>query len=354
MIENKIGIIGSGSWATAIVMMLLEKADRTVGWWVRNDDIRRTLAAEQRNPAHLVEARLDTLRTLLTADLMEVVDRSSDLILAIPSAFIESVLVRIPADALRGKNIISAVKGVIPKCNLTVSQYLTDNMGVDPARIAVISGPTHAEEVCQRRPTFLTIAASNLALADQVADYFRCAYVHTSVTPDLGGVETACLVKNIYAIGAGLVQGLGYGDNLTAVGVVASMKEMVDLLDTFKPLPNRDFKHYCFAGDLMVTCWSSHSRNRALGVAVAQGRTPEQVFASSGSVAEGYYSVANLVSHIDELGLRGRFPIVESVYRVLYEGADPRAEIDFLVGNVFDNPRPVPFDIVPHRNPAAQ
>ena len=335
MKENSIGVIGSGSWATAIILILLERAGRTVNWWVRNAEMRQAIAATGRNPKHLPAATLDTERLRITGDLDALVAESQLIFLAIPSAFIGQVLKQIDPERLKDKQIVSAIKGSLPRCNSTVSQFLTEQMGVQRDNICVISGPTHAEEVCQRKPTFITMASSNPALARLVADEMRCPFLHTAVSADIGGIETTGLLKNIYAIGAGICQGLGYGDNMRAVTVVASAKELISILDTYKPAYDRITNAYSYTGDLMVTCWSEHSRNRALGQAIAQGETVEQVFARTGAVAEGYYNAAIMQDHIVHSGHEGSFPIVESIYGILYNGADPRKTMEYLINNVF-------------------
>ena len=290
MKKNKIGMIGSGSWATAIVKILLERAGREVNWWVRSDETYEKIIAEGRNPRHLHEARLDATRLHVSTDLQQVIADSTYLLLAVPSAYLHEVLKSLPREAFQGKKLISAIKGTIPDCCLSVSMYLREYFGVSRDAICVVSGPSHAEEVCREMPTFLTLASSNIVLANEMACMLRCSYLHTTTTTDIDGVERCGLGKNIYAIAAGLCQGLDYGDNLNAVLTAAAMREMHNLLDHSMPCPDRNIYDNYYMGDLVVTCWSHHSRNRALGEAVARGEKPEEVFASTGSVAEGYYS----------------------------------------------------------------
>ena len=208
-------------------------------------------------------------------------------------------------------------------------------MAVPADNICVVSGPSHAEEVATEMPTFLTVASGNIAFAQEVADMLRCSYCHTSTTNDFSGIEHCVLAKNIYAIAAGICQGLGYGDNLNAVLTSAALREISEQLEKFIPYEGRQMSDYCYLGDLMVTCWSHHSRNRALGVAVAGGETPQQVFARTGSVAEGYYSVKNMHTIYERFGATDKIPIAEAVYRILYEGSDPKKEMEYLVDNVF-------------------
>lgn len=329
-----IGVIGSGSWATAIVKILLEQADRRVNWWVRNEESRKGLLRDGHNPVHLPDVALDTSRLDISDDLAEVVSKSEYLFLVTPSAFIANVLEQLPKSAYKGKKFVSAIKGIIPERRISVSVYLESIVKVKRNDICVISGPTHAEEAGHGKPTFLTMASNSPTLAIEVEQMMRCPYLHTTHTTDILAVERVGLLKNVYAIGAGMCQGLGYGDNLNAVMVSAAMRELSRLIQVF-PSVNRNIADNCYLGDLMVTCWSKHSRNRRLGEELARGGEVDAIFEKMGTVAEGYYSSKNF----HELGMMiGRcddMPIAEAVYRVLYEGADPKAEIDDLIENVF-------------------
>ncbi len=328
-------MIGSGSWATAIVKILLEREGREVNWWVRSNVTREKIIAEGYNPRHLPDARLDATRMHVSTDLQAVIANSTYLLLAVPSAYLHEVLKTLPRDVFHGKKIVSAIKGTIPDCCLSVSSYLRECFGVSRNAICVVSGPSHAEEVCHEMPTFLTFASSNIVLADEMACMLRCSYLHTATTTDIDGVERCGLCKNIYAIAAGLCQGLDYGDNLNAVLTAAAMREMHNLLDHSLPCPDRNIYDNYYMGDLVVTCWSRHSRNRALGEAVARGERPADVFARTGSVAEGYYSVKNLHQIACEYSLQHVVPIAEAVYNILYNGANPDSTVKQLIDTVF-------------------
>ena len=271
----------------------------------------------------------------MSTDLAEIIGASSHLLLAIPSAYVHQVLSVLPKDAFRGKKITSAVKGSVPDCVTSVSIYLQECFGVNKEDICVASGPSHAEEVCREMPTFLTLASSNKALADEMAGMLHCHYLHTNTTVDIDGVERCGLMKNIYAIAAGICQGLSYGDNLNAVLTAAAMREMHNLLDHNLPFPDRNIYDSYYMGDLVVTCWSRHSRNRALGEAVAKGERPADVFARTGSVAEGYYSVKNLHMLAVKHNMQHVVPIAEAIYSILYEGADPKNTMEHLIDTAF-------------------
>lgn len=329
-----IAVIGSGSWATAMVKILQENSPQRVNWWARNKAVADGIAATGRNPLHLSDVQLDPGRLWVDNDLAAVVAASDMLLLAVPSAYIDQVLSRLTPDALQNRRIVSAIKGTLPDCCMSISHYVEERFGVEPDNICVVSGPSHAEEVAHGLPTYLTAASRNEAFAREVADRLHSRYIITSVTTDIDGVERCGLAKNIYAIAAGICCGLDYGDNLCAVLTAAAIREIGRLLDAGTPFPGRNILDNCYLGDLTVTCWSRHSRNRALGEAVAHGEKPEAVFARTGSIAEGYYSVRNMHRIAKSIGRTSLIPIAEAVYRVLYKDSDPRQEMERLIETV--------------------
>ena len=328
-----IGVVGSGSWATAIVKILLEDEQQRVRWWVRSNEVCESLRCRGVNPRHLSTLQLDESRLMPSTKLEQVVTDCETIFVAVPSAYVERVLTQLPKDSYAGKRIASLVKGTLPGQLKSVSMFLEQDLGIDRDHICVVSGPSHAEEVACSMPTFLAVASRCPKLAADIEQMLQCSYIHTSHNTDIDGVELCGLGKNIYAIAAGMCQGLGYGDNLNAVLATAAFREMRTLLLRNIPDEERDLAQPCYMGDLMVTCWSQHSRNRALGVAVALGKTVEEAFSNMGTVAEGYYSVQSL--HL--LGEREGFeaPVAEAVYRVLYEKSEPRKEIEYLIAHVF-------------------
>lgn len=323
-IEHRmIAMIGGGSWATAIVKILLEDKSRRLNWWVRSEEVRDGLAATSHNPHHLTSVALDAKRLHVSTDLAEVVAASDILVLAVPSVYLAETLALLPSDAYRGKRFVSAIKGFVPQQRQSVSKFLEATLPVGADSISVVSGPSHAEEVAEGKATFLTVASHNRQLADEVASLLRCKYIHTSVSDEVDSLELCGLAKNVYAVAAGLAAGLGYGDNLVAVLTTAAAHELQSLL----PETTLAFR---LLGDLIVTCFSRHSRNRALGEAVAHRQRPADHFRNTGMVAEGYYSAA--VMH--HMATPCTTPIAEAVYSILYEDADPRKSIDYLIDNV--------------------
>lgn len=335
MNNRMIGVIGSGSWGTAIVKILLENSETHINWWVRSEETCNSLEHNGRNPRHLSEVRLDPTRIHTSTSLESIILNSSLLLLAIPSAYLHTTLSHLPQGLLGDKRIVSLVKGSIPEYCLSVSLYLEKVHGVPKENICIVSGPSHAEEVGNGMPTFLTIATRNNSLALEVEQALRCPYIHTSLTHDIDGIERCGLGKNVYAIAAGICQGLGYGDNLNAVVTLAAAKEMQRILEINLPDKQRDFNMPCYWGDLMVTCWSRHSRNRSLGEALAKGIPIGEDSSCKGTLPEGYYSVKTIHKRAVEQHIEATIPIAEAIYRILYEGADPKKEMDFLIDHLF-------------------
>ncbi|MBR4738764.1 MAG: NAD(P)-binding domain-containing protein [Bacteroidales bacterium] len=323
MTDNMIAMIGSGSWATALVKILLENRSHHLRWWMRDGEVRDSLATTGRNPRHLTDLQLDASRFHVSTDLSSVVATSDTLVLAVPSVFLANTLATLPATALHGKHIVSAVKGYLPGYRKSVSEYLQEQLQVPADNICVVSGPSHAEEVAEGKATFLTVASSNRQLATNAAAMLGCGYIHASVSDEVHTIELCGLTKNVYAVAAGIADGLGYGDNLVAVLTTAAAHEIQGIIPetalTFRLL-----------SDLIVTCFSRHSRNRALGVAVAHGVSPGQYFRDTGMVAEGYYSAdaMHFMSHPCPT------PIADAVYDILYRGADPATCFSYLIDNV--------------------
>ena len=326
-----IGVIGSGDWATAIIKILQEDPSRKVCWWVRRAEVREALLTNGHNLDHLPDVKFDLGRLNVSGDLAEVVAQCSHLVLAIPSAFIASVLNSLPPSAYVGKKFVSAIKGAVPEVANSVSYYLEHCLKVPKNDICVISGPTHAEEVCRQMPTFLAVASSNLKLAKEVEDLLECSYLHTLSTENIVGVEVAGLMKNIYAIGAGICQGVGYGDNMTAVYVTTAYREMVTATRNLQLGAEYDMAMYCYLGDLMVTCWSQHSRNRRLGYLLGKGMDKDEIFKQLGTTPEGYYSARIVHQFLSEL--HHLLPLSEAVYRVLYEGSTAQSEMERIISS---------------------
>lgn len=310
--------------ATAILKIILEQPDAQVCWYVREPEIRESLSKSGRNLRYLGEVRLDMSRVQVVDNPQAVVDACQDVYLVIPTAYLHGALSEVDPATLRRCNIISAVKGFVPQSDEIVTDHLQHQFGMPADQLCVISGPTHAEEIAREQLTFLSAASPNHQLAESVATQLRCRYLNMTVMDDMRGIQFASALKNIYAVAAGFCKGMGGGDNLLAVLVSQSAREM----QLFHHLmqPERELKLSLelmppFLGDLLVTCYSQFSRNRTLGTMIGRGYSVQSAQLEMNMVAEGYYAVKSLEKIRRQLNVE--MPIAQAVYSILYEGKRP-------------------------------
>ncbi|MBR3528209.1 MAG: NAD(P)H-dependent glycerol-3-phosphate dehydrogenase [Bacteroidales bacterium] len=337
-----IGLLGSGSWATAIVKILLEKKDRKINWWVREEEAIPTLLEEKHNPLYLSEAYIDTSRTNISSDINEVIRKSDDIYIVIPSAFIHRALKDVSPILLQSKRYISAVKGIVPEFTAIITEYLREQMNIDYSQMCIISGPSHAEEAARQKLTYLTVASTNKDFAEQVRRQISCQYIKTTYSTDMTGIECAAVLKNIYAIAAGLCRGLGYGDNIIAVLISNALQEMTDFMQTISPIIGdgdfnadarlRQFESFAYLGDLLVTSYSQFSRNRTFGNMLGYGYSIKAAQLEMKMVAEGYYAVDGIEKIRRQQQLH--MPIVEAVYAILYAKKSPAKIMKRLLENL--------------------
>lgn len=321
----KVGVIGSGSWATAILKILQTNGVET-SWYIRGRESVDYVVRYGSNPKYLTGVDIDTRICFPSDDIDEVVESCQMLVLAIPSAFIAETLEKVSVP-LTGKSFLTAIKGLVPRENRTVSDYLVDAYGVDTGSIAYVTGPCHAEEVAQERLSYLTIASGSPTLAEQIAAMLRTRFISVCTTADIAGAQYASVMKNIYAVAAGISHGLGYGDNYLAVLVSNAAQEMERLLDRICG-PGRDIKRTAYLGDLLVTAYSQFSRNRTFGSLVGRGHSVRAAQAEMLMVAEGYYASRSI--HEANQSFGAEIPIADAVYRILYERANAKKVFDRL------------------------
>ena len=323
--DRTIGILGGGSWATAIVKLLQEN-QLSINWYIREPEIRKHMQVHGNNPVYLSDVTLDQTLIQLTGNVEECVQSSEYLILAIPSAFLDKTIGNI-GSSFSGKKVFSAIKGMVPEYNQIVGNYLQDQIGVPADDFGVLTGPCHAEEVALERLTYLTIACQDKKKAEFMADCLRCNYLRPVVSDDIYGTEYSAVMKNIIAIAAGVAHGLGYGDNFQAVLISNGAREIQQFTDAFYP-NNRNINASAYLGDLLVTTYSQFSRNRRLGTMLGKGYTVESANLEMTMVAEGYYAARSITEICKQKKLV--LPIVDTVYRILYEGAPAREEMKVL------------------------
>lgn len=317
----KYAVFGAGSWATAIVKMLSENMD-DIGWYMRSVYTKEHLLREQHNPNYLssVEFHLEQLR--LSNDINEIAEWADVLIFVIPSAFIHEELKKLTID-ISNKTIVSAVKGIVPESGLLVGEHFNEKYNVPFESIAVIAGPCHAEEVALERLSYLTISCWDAKKAQQIASSLESDYIKTKISDDVIGIEYAVMLKNIYAIAAGIAHGLGYGDNFQSILMSNSIREMKRFIKKMHKM-KRNITNSAYLGDLLVTGYSTFSRNRMFGNMIGKGYTVKSAQMEMNMVAEGYYA-AKSAHLLNEKNLKKtRLPIINAVYEILYENKNPK------------------------------
>ena len=322
-----IGVIGSGSWATAIAKILSENCN-TINWWIREPQIIEGIQMSSHNPLYLSQVAFNREKLNLSNSIAEVIRQTDDIVLVVPAAFVDASLQGVTPEMLKGKRIHSAVKGIIPETNQIVAHYLEDKFNIPTKNISIVSGPSHAEEIAQEKLTFLTVASENKQLAENVSEMFNNRYVRTVLSEDIYGIEYGAVLKNIYALATGIYKGLGYGDNFIAVLISNAMREMDDFIQTKHPMDSRQLENFAYLGDLLVTAYSQHSRNRTFGTMIGSGYSVKSAMLEMKMVAEGYYATKCIYRMCKEKNIS--MPIVEAVYNVLYESASPAVQMRLL------------------------
>ncbi len=328
--NDRIAVIGGGSWATALVKILSNNCEH-INWWLRTDEAVQFIKQHHHNPSYLSDVEIDTAKVHPTSSLDEALKDTKIVILAVPSAFLQSVLVSGSAGLFDSKIIFSAIKGIIPDDLLIVGEFINKKFNVPYTHIGVITGPCHAEEVALEKLSYLTIACSESSHAALLAGLMNCRYLRTTVSDDIFGTEYSAVIKNIIAIGSGICHGLGYGDNFQAVLISNAIQEIKRFLDAVSPI-TRDINDSSYLGDLLVTAYSQFSRNRTFGSMIGKGYSVTSAQLEMNMIAEGYYSV----QCIHELNKKHKvdLPVCETVYRILYEHNSARVEMKNLADSL--------------------
>lgn len=319
--DVRFAVLGGGSWATAIVKMLTENND-TVDWYMRNTDAITHITKEFHNPNYLSAVEFDIEKLHLSNDINSIISNADILIFAIPSAFLATELKKLTV-SLKDKTIFSAIKGIVPETGLIVGEHFHETYSVSYNQIGVLTGPCHAEEVALERLSYLTLACADKKKAKLVANAVSCDYIKTKISDDIIGTEYAAMLKNIYAIAAGIAHGLGYGDNFQSVLMSNSIREMKRFINKVHKM-KRNINNSAYLGDLLVTGYSVFSRNRMFGNMIGKGYTVKSAQMEMSMVAEGYYAAKS--AHILQGNWKknAKTPIIDAVYAILYENKNAK------------------------------
>ncbi len=328
--ENpKFAVIGGGSWATAIAKMLCVNLPE-IAWYMRNEEAINHIKKYKHNPNYLSSVEFDVKKLKLTSTINEAVAYADYIIFAIPSAFLNEELAKM-TESLEDKIIFSAIKGIVPETSLIVGEHFNKIYKIPFENIGVITGPCHAEEVALERLSYLTIACGDASKAKIVANYLSGNFIKAKITDDIIGTEYAAMLKNIYAIAAGMAHGLGYGDNFQAVLMSNAIREMKKFIRNVHKM-KRNINNSAYLGDLLVTGYSVFSRNRMFGNMIGKGYTVKYAQMEMSMVAEGYYAVKSAWKLTKEH--RTRTPIIDAVYQILYENKNARIVFEKLTNKL--------------------
>ncbi|KAF0239909.1 MAG: NAD(P)-binding domain-containing protein [Sediminibacterium sp.] len=320
------GILGSGSWATAIAKILTDNGN-TIHWWIRNSDSIHYIQKRKHNPHYLSGAYFNPVQLLLNDAIEDVIAKSDVLVIAIPSAYVADALAAVPKEAWVGKKIVSAVKGILPLSNKLLNEYMADTVGFSSENYFTLLGPCHAEEVASEKLSYLTFSGNDAAITATIAAHFKTEYINTIVNTDVIGVQYAAVLKNIYALGAGIAHGLEYGDNFLSVYIAASANEMAGFLRKISgnnPKDNGEPQNYAasvYLGDLLVTCYSLYSRNRTFGNMLGKGYSVKAAKLELNMVAEGY-NASKCIYKTNSECVQANMPIATTLYSILWENCD--------------------------------
>ncbi len=328
----RFGILGSGSWATALAKILTENKHE-INWLMRSEPAIEYFVKRGHNPNYLTSVNFNISLLKFSTDVKTVVANSDVILIAIPSAYAEDVLSKLDKKDLENKKIVSAIKGILPAENILLNEYLKKYFDFSLENYFTVMGPCHAEEVAGEKLSYLTFSGLNEDVADSIAAHFKTGYINTIVNHDIIGVQYAAVLKNIYALGSGLAHGLEYGDNFLSVLIANCADEMAGFLKTAgiehivvgeheppNPISQRKSSNYAasvYLGDLLVTCYSLFSRNRTFGTMIGKGYSVKAAQLEMNMVAEGY-NAAQCIYEINKL-VKAEMPIAEIIYEILWE-----------------------------------
>ena len=316
--NKNIGVLGAGSWGTALVKMLSENCDK-IFWYSRNDIQIKEIIKTKKNPKYLKDLEIDTNKISISSDLNFIIDNSDILIISIPSPYIEKSLNK-HKTSLANKIIFSGSKGVIP-------EHLHKQYNIPYKNLGILSGPTHAEEIAKGKLSYLTVGSSNNEISKYLSKKLFSPYVHTSISNDVIGIEYAATLKNIYSILVGISFGLGYGDNFISVLISHCTKEMINFIKSIDNV-KREFSHSAYIGDLLVTTYSKHSRNRTFGEMIGKGMPVKKAISKMSMIVEGYYATKNAYEISKSKNMN--FEIIKVVHEILYNNKNAELELKLL------------------------
>jgi glycerol-3-phosphate dehydrogenase (NAD(P)+) len=318
-------ILGAGAWGTSVALLLQQREEHRVRLWCARQDRAREINERRENTHFLPGVPIPT-KVQVTDDLGAAITGADLFVAAVPTVYMRATLQPLGGISSKRVPILSLAKGVENGTFQRPTEILRELTGAE--RLAVLSGPSHAEEVSRGLPTSVVVASADLELARWVQERFTTERFRVYTNADMIGVETAGALKNVIAIAAGISDGLGFGDNSKAALLTRGLVEIVRF-GVALGAEHATFYGLAGLGDLMTTCVSPHGRNRRVGMRLAAGESLDAILASTEMVAEGVYTTRSVYERTRSMGIE--MPILTEVYRMLYEGKPPKQAVSDLM-----------------------
>ena len=328
----QIGVIGGGSWATALVKILTDNEQKkSIHWWLRSQDTVDHILKHKHNPNYISSVEIHTEKVKPSADINHVIQSSDIILFVIPAAFLDDALAQTATNSFDNKIVVSAIKGLVPQTGQIVGEYFESKYMLSRNNIGVIAGPCHAEEVALEKLSYLTIASESDETANKIRQLLNNRYIKTNVSDDIYGTEYSAVLKNVYAMACGICHGMGCGDNFQAVLISNAIREIKRFIDVVHPI-ERDIKDSAYLGDLLVTAYSQFSRNRTFGNMIGKGYSVKAAQFEMNMIAEGFYAASTIFELNKKYNVN--MPILEFAHNVVYENANLKMALEKLENNI--------------------
>lgn len=324
---KKFTVLGNGSWSSALVKILTDNKIE-INWWMRSETSVEHLQVHAHNPNYLtsVEYNMDLIHP--TTDLRSAIKDGEIILIGIPSAYVPIVFEDLHGDVFESKKVLSATKGLISDDHELMNHYLRNRSKLKKENYFCITGPCHAEEVASEKLSYLTFGGYDEKATEEIAACFKTHYMHTVCSKDVKGVQYAAVLKNIYALGAGIAHGLDYGDNFLSVYITNCFAELQNFMDIMATEQQHHYNTSAYLGDLLVTCYSLHSRNRAFGNYIGKGYSVKTTKLEMNMEAEGYFASRGIFELNKNRNIP--MPIAEAVYKILHQGKSAKKQFRTL------------------------
>lgn len=313
---KKYTVLGNGSWSSALVKILTDNKV-AVNWWMRSEEAVAHLNEHTHNLNYLTSVEYDAKYIFPTTNLQEAIADGEIILIGIPSAYVPSVMGKLPKDIFENKKVLSATKGLVGDEHELMNHYLRNKYSLEKQNYFCVTGPCHAEEVASEKLSYLTFGGYDEAMTKEIAQSFQSHYLKTVTSKDVKGIQYAAVLKNIYALGAGIAHGLDYGDNFQSVYITNCFAELQNFMNIMATEQQHHYNTSAYLGDLLVTCYSMYSRNRTFGNYIGKGYSVKTTKLEMNMEAEGYFASRG-VNYLNK-DEQANMPIAKAIYKILWE-----------------------------------